>query len=129
METIGDDPALRRELAETRLQQVKRNGRTEMDILEEGLDMLFKMNQELTKGDWPRVVNNAVVSGELRKTLVGLTSFWKGLEPKAEETQSAPTLGPDSTAQGAIPPAVQQVQGPSAMDGSVRESDSSGNSL
>ena len=37
METIGDDPKLRREWAETRLQQMKHNGRTEMDIVGEGL--------------------------------------------------------------------------------------------
>jgi len=43
METIGDDPTLRREWAETRLQQMKRNGRTEMDIVGEGLDMLLKI--------------------------------------------------------------------------------------
>jgi len=41
METIGDDPKLRREWAENRLQQMKRNGRTEMDIVGEGLDMLL----------------------------------------------------------------------------------------
>jgi len=129
METIGDDPTLRREWAETRLQQMKRNGRSEMDIVEEGLDMLLKLGQELTKGAWPHVVNNAVVSGEVQQTLLGLASLWKGDAPKAEETQGAPTLGPDNAAQGAIPPVVQQDRGPSAMDGSVRESDSPGNLL
>jgi hypothetical protein len=117
METIGDDPILRREWAETRLQQMKRNGRTEMDIVGEGLDIYLKLAQELTKDAWPRVVNNGVVTGEFRETLLGLASLWKGDVPKAEETQSAPTLGPDSAAQGAIPPAAQQEQGPSAVDG------------
>jgi len=46
METIGDDPKLRREWAETRLQQMKHNGRTEMDIVGEGLDMHLKVLQE-----------------------------------------------------------------------------------
>ena len=129
METIGDDPTLRREWAETRLQQMKRNGRSEMDIFGEGLDMYLKLAQELTKDAWPQVVNNGVVTGEFRETLIGLGSLWTGQAPKAEETQSASTLGPDSAAREAIPPAAQQEQGPSAMDGSVRESDSSGNSL
>jgi len=129
METIGDDPILRREWAETRLQQMKRNGRTEMDIVGEGLDIYLKLAQELTKDAWPRVVNNGVVTGEFRETLLGLAGLWKGQAPKAEETQGAPTLGPDSAAQGAIPPVVQQERGPSAMDGSVHESDSSGNLL
>jgi hypothetical protein len=46
METIGDDPTLRRERAENRLQQMKRNGRSEMDIVAEALDMLLKILQE-----------------------------------------------------------------------------------
>ena len=117
METIGDDPSLRREWAETRLQQMKRNGRSEMDIVEEGLDMLLKLSQELTKGAWPHVVNNGVVTGELRETLLGLAGLWKGQAPKVEEGQSAPTLGPDSAAQDAIPPVVQQDQGASTGDG------------
>ena len=129
MEIIGDDPTLRREWAETRLQQMKRNGRTEMDIVGEGLDMLLKILQESELAAWSRVVNNGVVTGEFRETLLGLGSLWKGQTTAAAEGQSAPTLGPDSAAQGAIPPAAQQEQGPSAMDGSVRESDSSGNLL
>ena len=118
METIGDDPILRREWAETRLQQMKRNGRTEMDIVGEGLDIYLKLAQELTKDAWPRVVNNGVVTGEFRETLLGLASLWKGQAPAVAEGQSAPTLRPDSAAQGAILPAAQQQQGPSAMDGS-----------
>ena len=129
METIGDDPTLRREWAETRLQQMKRNGRTEMDIVGEGIDMLLKILQESERAAWPRVVNNGVVTGEFRETLPGLGSLWKGQTTAAAEGQSAPTLGPDSAAKDAIPPVVQQERGPSAMDGSVRESDSSGNLL
>ena len=112
METIGDDPKLRREWAETRLQQMKRNGRTEMDIVGEGLDMLLKVLQEWQRAAWPRVVNNGVVTGEFRETLLGLASLWKGQAPKAEETQSAPVLGPDSPVGEAISPVVQQDQGP-----------------
>jgi len=107
METIGDDPTLRREWAENRLQQMKRNGRSEMDIVGEGLDMFLKVLQEWQRAAWPQVVNNGVVTGEFRETLLGLASLWKGQASKPEETQSAPTLGPDSAAQDAIPPAAQ----------------------
>ena len=117
METIGDDPTLRREWAETRLLQMKRNGRTEMDIVGEGLDIYLKLAQELTKDAWPRVVNNGVVTGEFRETLLGLASLWKGEAPKAEEGQNEPTLGPDNAARGAIPPVVQQDQAGSSGDG------------
>ena len=114
METIGDDPTLRREWAENRLQQMKRNGRSEMDIFGEGLDMYLKLAQELTKDAWPRVVNNGVVTGEFRETLLGLASLWKSEAPKAEEAQSAPTLGSGDPAQDAIPPPPSQHQGPSS---------------
>jgi len=78
METIGDDPKLRREWAENRLQQMKHNGRTEMDIVGEGLDMFLKVLQEWQRAAWPQVVNNGVVTGEFRETLLGLASLWKG---------------------------------------------------
>jgi len=48
--------------------------------------------------------------------LLGLASLWKGDSPKAEETQGAPTLGPGSAAQDAIPPVVQQDQAGSSED-------------
>jgi len=117
MEIIGDDPTLRREWAETRLQQIKRNGRTEMDIVGEGLDMLLKILQESERAAWPRVVNNGVVTGEFRETFLGLASLWKGDAPKAEETQSAPTLGSGDPGQEAIPPVVQLDQRPSPVNG------------
>ncbi len=93
------------------------------------LDMFLRVLQEWQRAAWPQVVNNGVVTGEFRETLLGLANLWTGQTTAAAERQSAPTLGPDSAAQGAIPPAAQQEQGPSAIDGSVRESDSSGNSL
>ena len=67
-------------------------------------------------------MNNGVVTGEFRETLLGLASLWKGQAPKAEETQSAPTLGSGGPAQDAVPPAAQQERGPSPADGSVRGS-------
>ena len=112
METIGEDPALRREWAETRLQQMKRNGLTEMDIVGERLDMLLKLSQELTKGSWPHVVNNAIVSGEVQQTLIGLAGLWKGQATTTEEGQSEPPLGPGSPVREAIPPAAQQERDP-----------------
>jgi hypothetical protein len=43
METIAGDQVLRREWAEARLQDIKRNGRSELDIVGEGLDMYLKL--------------------------------------------------------------------------------------
>jgi len=106
---------------------MKRNGRTQMDIFGEGLDMHLKLAQELTKDAWPRVVNNGVATGEFRETLLGLGSLWKGQAPKAEENQSAPVLGPDSPVGEAIPPVVQQDQGSSPVNGGGCESYTSDN--
>ena len=117
METIGDDPTLRREWAENRLQQMKRNGRSEMDIVGEGLDMFLKVLQEWQRAAWPQVVNNGVVTGEFRETLLGLASLWKGQTTAAEKTQTVPTLGPDSAAQDTVQPVVQQDQAGSSGDG------------
>jgi hypothetical protein len=75
-----------------------------MDIVGEGLDMLLKVLQEWQRAAWPQVVNNGVVSGEFRETLLGLAGLWKGQAPKAEETQTAPTLGSGSPAQDDVPP-------------------------
>jgi len=79
--------------------------------------MLLKILQELERAAWPKVVNNGVVTGEFRRTLIGLAGLWKGQAPEAAEGQSGPTLGPDSGAQDAIPPVVQQDQAGSSGDG------------
>jgi len=67
-------------------------------------------------------VNNAVVSGEARQTLVGLVELLKDQTPTAEEAQSVPILGPVSPAEDAVPSALQQDQESSQVDKSVRES-------
>ena len=56
-ETIAGDPVLRREWAEARLQDIKRNGRSELDIVGEGLELVISVVRELEKGAWPRVVS------------------------------------------------------------------------
>ena len=53
MVTICENPTLWRELAETRLQQMKRNVRSEMDIVGEGMDLLLKILQEMDRTAWP----------------------------------------------------------------------------
>ena len=75
----GDDPTLRREWAETRLLQLKRNGRSEMDIFEEGLDMYLKILQESERAGWPRIVNNGVARGEFREAIPPVVQQDQGL--------------------------------------------------
>ena len=84
-ETIAGDQVLRRELAEARLQDIKRNGRSELDIVGEGLDLVIRVVRELEKGAWPRVVSEAVTSGELRETILGLAGVLKEGSPTPDE--------------------------------------------
>ena len=85
METIAGDQVLRRELAEARLQDIKRNGRSELDIVGEGLELVLRVVRELEKGAWPRVVSEAVTSGELRETILGLAGVLKEGSPTPDE--------------------------------------------
>jgi len=84
-ETIAGDQVLRRELAEARLQDIKRNGRSELDIVGEGLELVLRVVRELEKGAWPRVVSEAVTSGELRETILGLAGVLKEGSPTPDE--------------------------------------------
>jgi len=67
--------------------------------------------------------SNAVVSGEVRQTLVGLAGLWKDQTPTAEEDQIGPILGSGSPALDATPPALHHDQGSSQAERSVRESE------
>ena len=87
-ETIAGDPVLLREWAGARLQDIKRNGRSELGIVGEGLELVIRVVRELEKGAWPRVVSEAVTSGELRETLLGLAGVLKEGSPAAERGSS-----------------------------------------
>jgi len=84
-ETIAGDPVLRREWAGARLQDIKRNGRSELDTVSEGLELVIRVARELEKGAWLRVVSEVVTSGELRWTLLGLAGVLKEGSPAAEK--------------------------------------------
>ena len=84
-ETVAGDQVLRREWAEARLQDIKRNGRSELGTVGEGLELVISVVRQLEKGAWPRVVSEVVTSGELRKTLLGLAGVLKEGSPAAEK--------------------------------------------
>jgi len=46
---------------------------------------VLRVVRELEKGAWPRVVSEAVTSGELRETLLGLAGVSKEGSPAAEK--------------------------------------------
>ena len=79
IEGIAEDPVLRRQLAEAHLANMKHNGRSEMDIVGDGLEMLIKIARELERGAWAKVAGDAITSGEVRATVLGLAgAFNKG---------------------------------------------------
>ena len=84
-ETVAGDQVLRREWAEARLQDIKRNGRSELDIVGEGLELVLRVVRELEKWAWSRVVSEAVMSGELREMLLGLVGVLKEGSPASDE--------------------------------------------
>ena len=67
------------------LQDIKRNGRSELGIVGEGLDLVIRVVRELEKGAWPQVVSEAVTSGELKETLLGLAGVLKEGAPTPDE--------------------------------------------
>ena len=63
-----------------------------MDIVGEGLDMLLKVLQESERAAWPRVVNNGVVTGEFRETLLGLAACGKARHRRRKRIRAHQSL-------------------------------------
>ena len=88
LEEIKNDPELRRQWAESYLERMKRNGRTEMDIAREALDMVLEVGGRLAEGRWSNVAKEAITSGELRRTIVESVSAFGSLD-HSEATQTS----------------------------------------
>ena len=88
---IAKSPEYRRRLAQHHLEQMERGGRSEMDIVREGLVMFFSVLDQAHRGDWPGVVRELVTSGEMRRTLVEALRIWNGgREPNADVLEEEP---------------------------------------
>jgi hypothetical protein len=93
-EEISNSPEYRRQIVEYRLRQMQHGGRSELDIVREGLAMLFSILAEVKKGDWAAAAKELVASGELSKTVIGSLAVLKGLHntqtgSNGSETQQA----------------------------------------
>ena len=84
-ETIAGDPVLRREWAGARLQDIKRNGRSELDTVGEGLELVISVRPGARERGLAAGVSEVVTSGELRETLLGLAGVLKEGSPAAEK--------------------------------------------
>ena len=54
-----------------------------MDIVADGLEMLIKIARELERGAWSKVAGDAITSGEVRATVLGLADAFNK-EPGSE---------------------------------------------
>ena len=90
-EEIYSNPEIRRQWAEAHLEHMKRNGRTEMDIVGEGVEVLLKLAKELNRDSWPRVVRDLEASGELSR----IAMLWKaGASPEIHPGSGGVRQGP-----------------------------------
>jgi hypothetical protein len=78
---ILDTPEFRRRFANNYLEEIQRDGRTEMDILAEGFALVFSVADQFQKGEWARVAQTLVGSGELRQTIVEAVAAIHGNKP------------------------------------------------
>jgi Homeodomain-like domain len=87
-EEIRGDPDLRRQLAEQYLEDKQRRGRSDTEIAAEVLELAVKIAEIMARGRWPDVIEKAVTSGELRKTIQAVV----GNQPSAVDPPSGPIL-------------------------------------
>ena len=88
---LREDPEYGRRLAEHKISQMERGGRSELDIVREGVELVVGIAERITSANTTRVVQEFVSSGELRKILVELVSALKASAPVAQQ-QEVPSL-------------------------------------
>ena len=96
LEELKEDPRLRKEWAEEHLKQMKYQGRTELEIVDEGLEMFCKFLDRCGRStNWPEAVAEMARSGELHKTMravvEGIHAAKTPSPPSAQAAQVAPS--------------------------------------
>lgn len=86
-EEIRANPDLRRQWAEDYLERQKRRGRTDTEIAAEVLGLGVELAKMMERGRWPDVVEKALTSGEVRKTV----EAWLGRGAQGLQGLSGPT--------------------------------------
>ena len=96
---IRRDSGLRSRLAEDKVNRLIRRGRTETEIAEEYFDLAIKLSEWKESGRWAEIVEKAVTSGELRKTVEAITgAMSKNRAPLSEEISHPHSIKRDDTA-------------------------------
>ena len=101
-EELKTSPECLRHLVEHRLAQIEHNGRTEMDILREGLALVATISDIIHKGDWPAAVRDIGTSGALEKIVESFVSLKRGkADPAYQQFQSPSHSKTEETTVGA----------------------------
>ena len=103
-EEIEANPQLRRRYADDLLEKTIRKDRTDTDIAREVLELASEIAERMVGSRWPAVVESAITSGELRKTVEAVVNA-RAAEPSGPASPSpaqqlAPT--PDVSHPGII---------------------------
>ena len=100
-EVITSDPVLRSRWAEAHLDHMIRGGRTDMDILKEGMELLIPLAKELNRDTWPGVVRALGVSGEISR----IAELLKGAVSRDDQAGSGGLRRglPETTASSSVP--------------------------
>lgn len=102
-EEVANNPEYRRRMAAHRVLSRIRDGRSEMEIVEDGLNQLIRLVSLVDKGQWARAFQSLGESGELSKTIGGAIAGFRGVP--AGDAVSHPTAEPrpDSEPPGTSP--------------------------
>lgn len=78
---LDEFPDLRERFVTAKIQEIERGGRSEMDILREGVDIIVDVLEQLERGRWARVAQSAVSSGEATNIVRELLDFLRREKP------------------------------------------------
>ena len=107
-EYVGEDSQLLQRLGDEYVERQLRGSRTELDIVREGVTMLLDLAERLNTLSWPRVVDNAVTSGEVGKTLIELIRAFRPVPAPVQgepDGEASTRSEPNPEAQPSIDPA------------------------
>jgi hypothetical protein len=126
-EEIAADPEYRRRLAANRVLSRIRDGRSEMEIVEDGLSQLIRLVSLVEKGQWARAFQRLGESGELSKTIVGAIAAFRRVpagdavsrptaepQPDSEPPTTPPSRPPGPSVNHAPPPVPIRISGRAA---------------
>lgn len=117
LEELKENPSLRKEWAEEHLKQMKYRGRTELEIVNEGLEMFFTFLDRCGRStNWPDAVVAMAKSGELHRTLQAVVEGIQAAKkpsPQSAQSAQAAQVAPSDSSQ--LDPQIAPAHGEAAL--------------